>query len=151
MIENHLTEELEVFISEAVADFRLPVKNGEMRAPKVIDGYLPPKRSGADDDFPFIVVRSESGVCEGGKTTVTVAFIIGCYTEEVDGYRYCLNVMSRIKNALTMLPNGTLANKYQLEFPIEWSLVPEQPYPYWQLDMMTKWVYNTPQFEVGEI
>lgn len=150
MIENNLTDALEKFIAESVADFRLPVQNGEMRAPKVIDGYLPPKRSGSDDDFPFVVVRSEAGSVEEEMTTTTVSFIVGCYTKEVDGYRYCVNVMSRIRNALAMLPNGILANKYRLEFPIEWSLVADQPYPYWQLDMTTKWVYNTPQFQYEE-
>lgn len=150
MIENHLTKAIEEFIAEAVKDFRLPVENGEMREPKVIDGYLPPKRSKEDDDFPFVLVRAESGVAEMGSTTTTVSFIVGCYTKEVDGYRYCVNVMTRIKNALTMLQDGVLANKYQLRFPIEWSLVPEQPYPYWQLEMTTNWLYNTPQFELEE-
>lgn len=145
MIENELTESLRAFIEQSVADYRLPVKNGEPRAPRVFNGYLPPKRSGYDDDFPFVVVRPDSGEVDTEQTTVSVSIVIGCYTEEFDGHEHCLNVMSRIRNALTMMENNTLANRYVLSYPISWSVLEDQPYPQWQLDMETKWTMKTPQ------
>lgn len=146
MIEQELAKSLREFIKNAVKDLRLPVeKEKKPRAPKIIDGYLPPKRSDNSDDFPFVIVRPESAISEYGTTIVTVAIIIGCYTTEYDGHEYCLNVMSRIRNALTMMKNGTLDERYILNFPIKWDLVPEQPYPQWQLDMETTWCFNTPQ------
>lgn len=147
MIEQELARNLREFIKDAVKDFRLPVENEKdnPRAPKIINGYLPPKHSEKGDDFPFVLVRPEGATSDMGETEVTVAIIIGCYTEEYDGHEYCLNVMTRIRNALTSMKDGRLADKYVLNFPIKWDIVPEQPWPQWQLDMETKWCFNTPQ------
>lgn len=145
MVENSLTEALCGFIEEAVKDFSMPTKTGIERAPKVIEGYLPPKRSNSDDDFPFVIVRPAQGTSEMGQTDVTVNIIIGCYTEGLDGYKYCLNVMNRIRHSLATMSCHTLKNKYQLKFPITWENPSDQPYPQWQIDMTTHWIFNTPQ------
>ena len=145
MIENLLADELRKLIANAVADYRLPVKNGEARPPQVVNGYLPLKRGSNDEDFPFVLVRVEGAKTEQDSTVVDVAIIVGCYAETFDGHEYCLNVMSRIRNALTFLPGWILAGKYALNFPIEYSILPDQPYPYWQLDMSTKWAVRTPE------
>lgn len=146
MLETELVLALGVFIENALKDLRLPTKaDGEPRAPKVVDGYLPPKRSTADGDFPCVVVRAEEGTSEQGQTTVTVSLIICCYTTETDGYAHCLEVMQRIRLALCQMENQTLDNRYQLGFPITWNNVPDHPYPQWQIDMTTKWTFNTPQ------
>lgn len=150
MQENKLTEALREFIREAVKDFRLPVENGEARAPQVINGYLPPKRSGDTDDFPFVIVLPEKGTSNREATEVTVSIIIGCFAEDYDGHEYCLNVMSRIRSALAAMENNILANKYVLSFPVTWELVPEQPWPQWQLNMTTQWEFNTPQANFKE-
>lgn len=149
MVENELTKALREFIAAAVENYRLPVKNGEMRAPTVVNGYLPPKRSNVEDDFPFVLVRPESGETSLEETRCTVAIIIGCYTTEFDGYEYCVNVMERIKQALCEMPYGTLANKYQLCYPVKWEMPDEQPYPQWQVGMTTDWAYHAPVVEFG--
>lgn len=144
MIENLLTEALREKIAEAVKDFRLPVEYGEMRAPNVINGYLSPRDYTRKDVFPFVLVRAEEGSINVDKTQTTVAIIIGCYSNENDGEKYCLNVMRRIIQALSEMENGILANKYVLKHPMSWQIA-EQPVNKWQLDMMTQWEYNTPQ------
>lgn len=153
MIENKLSEALRDVIAEAVKDYVLPTKTGAGRAPNIVNGYLPPKRSTLADDFPFVLVRPDQGASERGQTEVTVSIIIGCYSEEFDGYEYCLNVMTRIRNALAMMESQTLDRKYQLQWPITWENPTDQPYPQWQIDMTTKWIFNTPQlpgnFEEG--
>lgn len=150
MVENELTRALMTCIESAVQDYRLPVKSGELKAPKVLNGYLPPKRTNRDeDDFPFIIVRTESGVCDQDSTRTEVSIIIGCYSQEIIGHEYCINVMTRIKNAFMSLPNCTLAKRYILDFPIKWAMAPDQPYPQWQLDMQTTWIYKAPIAECG--
>lgn len=146
MLERNLALSLGVFIEDALKDTRFPTKTKDViRAPKVFDGYLPPKKTLPDDDFPFVVVRADAGTSDRGQTTVTVSLIIGCYTTETDGYAHCLEIMEKIRLALCKMENQTLDRRYQLEFPITWSNVPEQPYPQWQLEMTTKWTFNTPQ------
>ena len=148
MIEQELARNLREFIKDAVKDLRLPVEfEKKARAPKIINGYLPPKRAEKGDDYPFVLVRPDAATSERDTTEVTVSIIIGCYAkpEEYDGYEYCMNVMTRIRNALTSMKDGRLAEKYVLNFPIIWNNVPEQPWPQWQLEMETKWYFNTPQ------
>ena len=146
MIETNLALALGELIEEALQEYRLPTKTKDrLRAPVIFDGYLPPKRALEEGDFPFVIVRAEAGVSDRGKTEVTVAFIIGCYSTETDGYTYCMQIMEQIRRMICALPAQTLSQKYQLEFPITWTNVPNQPYPRWQLEMTTKWVFNTPQ------
>lgn len=145
MLENHLTKALREYIAKALDDLILPAQNGEPRPVQVINGYLPPKRSKENDDFPFVIVRPEKGRVEMGQTVVSIAIIIGCYTEEMDGHEHCLNVYSRIRNALSMMPNQTLDRRYQLAFPLSWVLHAEQPYPLWQIDVSTEWTIITPE------
>ena len=149
MVENELAKALRAFIAGVISEYRLPVKNGEPRAPEVVNGFLPPKRSSVEDDFPFVLVRLEKGETNLEETTCTAAIIIGCYTAEFDGHEYCLNVMERIKQALCSMPFGTLANRYQLRYPVKWELPDEQPYPQWQIGMTTKWAFNAPVVEFG--
>lgn len=151
MVENELTRAIRALVAEAVKDFALPTKpergseEGVPRAPKVVNGYLPPKRSGQEDDFPFVLVRAEEGATDLDSTEVKVSIIVGTYSEEFDGHEHCLNVMSRIRTALCSLPGMTIAHRYRLQHPIKWNTYGEQPYPYWQLDMQTTWNIRTPQ------
>lgn len=145
MVVNDFTDALMAKIAESVKDMRLPVKNGEPRPPKVIDGYLPPKRSGADDDFPLVIVRPEKGEIEERAANISAVLIVGCWSEEFDGYKHCVNVMERIKSALATMENGTLADKYVLQYPIKWTLAEEQPYPLWQLEMELSFAHRAPQ------
>lgn len=151
MVENELTRAIRELVAESVKNFALPTKpergsaEGDLRAPQVVNGYLPPKRQGSKDDFPFVLVRADEGATDQDSTEVKVSIIVGTYSEEYDGHEYCLNVMSRIRTALCSLPGMVLANRYRLKHPIKWSTYAEQPYPYWQLDMQTAWDIRTPQ------
>lgn len=145
MVVNHFTDALKGKVAEAVKDLVLPVKNGNPRPPKVVDGYLPPKRSGADDDFPMVLVRPESGETEREENKISAVLIVGCYSEEFDGYKHCVNVMERIKSALAMMKNETLADKWALQYPMKWRLTEEQPYPLWQLEMELSFASRAPQ------
>ena len=145
MFENEITQALIEVVAEAVKDFRLPVKNGEPRAPQVLNFDLNPKRSRDIDDFPFVVVRPRSGSSDIEATDIEFFIIIGCYAEDYEADKDCLNVMSRIRNTLVTLHNGTLADACTLQLPISWTLYSDQPQPQVQLDMTVKFSYNTPQ------
>ena len=145
MLETNLSRTLREFVEKAVEGFRLETKDGELKAPQVVEGYLPLKRSTDNDDYPFVVVRHEDSKSDLGQTEVTMSLIIGCYTQEMVGHLYCLQVFEVLRRALCEMPFQTLDERYQLAFPIECKNIPDQPWPYWQLEMTTHWVFNTPQ------
>ena len=148
MVTNFLTKALRKLCEQAVKDFRLPTKDGKtLRAPRIVNGFLPPKRSGNGelDDFPFVLVRPEAGTSDRQSEEVRVNIIVGCYSEEYDGFEYGVNVIERIKEKICTLPDETLELRYQMRYPIKWNMVPEQPWPQWQIDMETIWIFNSPR------
>lgn len=146
MVTNFLTKALRELCEQAVKDFRLPTKDGKtLRAPQIVNGFLPPKRSTDLDDFPFVLVRPEQCTTDRESEEVRVNIIVGCYSEEYDGFEYGVNVVERIKEKICTLPSETLAQRYQMRYPIKWTMVPEQPWPQWQIDMETIWIFNSPR------
>ena len=146
MVTNFLTKDLRKLCEQAVKDFRLPTKDGKtLRAPQIVNGFLPPKRSTDLDDFPFVLVRPEQCTGDRESEEVRVNIIVGCYSEEYDGFEYGVNVVERIKEKICTLPSETLAQRYQMRYPIKWTMVPEQPWPQWQIDMETIWIFNSPR------
>lgn len=146
MVTNFLTKALRELCAQAVKDFRLPTKDGQtLRAPQIVNGFLPPKRSTDLDDFPFVLVRPEQCTTDRESEEVRVNIIVGCYSEEYDGFEYGVNVMERIKEKICTLPAETLEQRYQMRYPIKWNMVPEQPWPQWQIDMETIWIFNSPR------
>ena len=146
MVTNFLTKALRELCEQAVKDFRLPTKDGKtLRAPQIVNGFLPPKRSTDLDDFPFVLVRPEQCTTDRESEEVRVNIIVGCYSEEYDGFEYGVNVVERIKEKICTLPAETLDQRYQMRYPIKWTMVPEQPWPQWQIDMETIWIFNSPR------
>ena len=146
MVTNLLTKALRELCEQAVKDFRFPTKDGKtLRAPQIVNGFLPPKRSTDIDDFPFVLVRPEQCTTDRESEEVRVNIIVGCYSEEYDGFEYGVNVVERIKEKICTLPAETLAQRYQMRYPIKWTMVPEQPWPQWQIDMETIWIFNSPR------
>ena len=149
MNEIELCRALRDFITQVFSQIDLPAKSQEKeefskcRPPSVINGYLPPKRSTSEEDFPFILVRPESAESDNTSTEVTVSIIFGCYSKEFDGYENCLNAMSILRDALLSLPDLTIEKKFQLRDQIQWKGYAEQPYPFWQVDMTTHWLFRS--------
>ena len=143
MIETLLLAELKKFVQEVLKDFMLPVKGGGFRPVVAVSGYLPPKRSTSVDDFPFVIVRADSGSASRGNATVQVSLIIGCYSDESDGYAWCIEAMTRLRNAL--LIQTVLTNRFVLQTPVTWANHEDQPYPQWLLSMTTKWSFEAPE------
>lgn len=156
MVEKSLATDLRDYLRECFKGYVLPTKGpapgvpGEPREPKIFNGRLPLKRTKGEDDFPFIMVRLDSGATDLDASTVSVAIVVGCYDEGIEGHDLCLNVMAKIRNALFALPCGTLSQKYQLRPGFSWELYPEQAWPYCQLDIKTEWLLAPPRFDAGE-
>ena len=155
MVENMLARDLRSYLADRLNGFSLPSQAGRgepetRRTPQIVNGYLPPKRSTATDDFPFIVVRPESGRTSPESTSVDVSIIVGCYSETYDGHEDCINVMAKIRQALIDLPCGTLSQRYQFDGDLSWSLADEQPWPYWELTISTSWTLNAPQAQCDD-
>lgn len=151
MVELELCRALRSFIEDAVKDLILPVKDEEEgRTPTVFNGYLPAKKPGDRGDvekkyFPFILVRPDTGTSDRESTRVTVSLIFGAYSKDDSGYEHCMNMLTRVRNALMSMPFLTLAERYQLQDEISWENYPDQPWPYWQVDMKTQWLFVSPQ------
>jgi hypothetical protein len=155
MNEIYLTELLRKRIEEAVLNMQLPTDadGNTLKAPQVVNGFLPPKRSrGSKDefpDFPYVIVRPMKGRTGNDRmTTVDVKLLIGAYTEEFDGYEYCLHIMSVIR--LSLMQNKTLRtdggnSAFRLELPFDWEAPDDQPWPEWIMAVMTRWTIATPQ------
>ena len=145
MTENHLTQELLAFLADVLKDFSYRAQDGKTEgAPKVINGFLPPKKGQDGRDWPFVVARPVEGSINEEETVVSIQIIVGCWSKDFEGYEYCINVLSRLRNALTMLPARTLNNRFRLAFPVKWEFLEEQPYPSWMAVMTTKWILRTP-------
>lgn len=144
MVVNELSKALQELCREAVKNFQLPTKEKELRAPQIFIGDLPPKRSGDKDDFPYVIVTPLEGESHRGSEQIQMRIQIGCYSEKNDGYEYCLNVATRIKEKLFTLPAETLNQKYQFVYPLKWNIFQSQPFPEWLMLIDTDWVTNTP-------
>lgn len=145
-VEIELTSALRERLTVILKDLLLETEKQEepARPPTVINGYLPPKRSKPGSEFPFVIVRPSKGITgDDGYTRCTVKILIGCFSEEFDGYEYAMQVLARIRAGL--MQNKRLAERFTLETPFSWELYDEQPYPQWELELMTEWILPTPQ------
>ncbi len=138
-----LIDELKVFIEEIVKNYWLETKNDTSKAPQVITGYLPPKKSTPDPDYPFVIVRLSKGKDQQGSGGAVVRIIIGTYSEDSqNGWRDVANIIDRIWNEL--MKKQVIGKKFKIEYPLDWDIPEEQPYPYWIGVMDTNWTVPHP-------
>lgn len=145
MIEVELARAIRERSAEIVDLLRFPTdRPGEdWRAPTIVNGFLPPKRSKSNSEFPFVLVRPSAGRTGDDRfTRCTVKFIIGCYSEDFDGHEYGLIVLNELRKGFMESP--TLENRFRMELPFDWQLYDDQPYPEWMLECTTQWTIPTP-------
>lgn len=130
-------------VREATQNLELETPDGDCRPPQVINGFAPPKRSEEEAVQPFVLVcPAEGSIGNDGFHRVKMSIIVGIYTEDFEGHEQLLTVSHKIMQSLRERP--TLADRYTLEYPITWDEMYDQPYPYWQLLMITQWTIPTP-------
>lgn len=136
-------------IKDAVEQLEVPHDlsvNGSLpgiKSARVVNAFLPPKRSDDIPDFPFVLVRPSKGKSTGNDSTCTVKILIGAYSEEYDegghiGYEYAMLLNSAIRRSLFDQP--ILDNVFMFNREYDWQLSDEQPYPEWILE--AKAVYS---------
>ena len=137
-----LVDALVAFLAERLGDIRqepAPPPDGVTRpprAPVMVAGWTPPKRSADEPLPPVIVVRASRGTDTQDGGTVTVRFLFLTYSEDPDGWRDVATLVQRTLNALT--ERMTLGAS-ELQWPIEWTIPDEQVQPEWAAEITTTW------------
>ena len=129
-----LVDKLIEFNTLVVVNFELESNiPGIKKAPQVISGYLKekkPKEKQTVPDFPYVIVRYLKDTNAEEGATAIIRVIAGTYSEdEQSGWRDCMNVITRIKEAL--LKQRFIGGPFKIEYPIKTELPEEQPYPEW--------------------
>jgi hypothetical protein len=129
-----LIDKLIEFITPVVSEFELQTNvAGVKKAPQVIAGYLKekkPKQNQDPPDFPYVIVRYLEDIDTEESDGATIKVYVGTYSEdEQDGWRDCMNVATRIKEAL--LEQRFIGGPFKIEYPVKTELPEEQPYPEW--------------------
>lgn len=142
-----LSEALARRLEEVVKDLRLPPQRDASapRVPLVIRGFPPTKRANGEAEQPFVIVCPADGQVESyNEHRVRVGIVVGVFEEEdfAAGADWLLVFAERIIQSLQEKP--TLEKRYVLRHPISWNIMFDQPYPLWQLEMMTEWVVQAP-------
>lgn len=137
----------------AAAFWTLSTKSGTQRAPQVIDSWLPPMATAADERFPYLIVRPKTGTdSEQGGTqnaTAEVDIIIGTFSDTYDGGRDVLQLIDAIRENLAAAP--TIAETaYEHTGPLAWQLLaPADPLtstrPQWFGVITTNWTLPRPR------
>lgn len=133
-----LVDRLIAWLPEQLDEVRLtPVDGSADRAPEMVAGWLPP--IGEDDEprIPYIVVRAVEGQDGADSTTTTVRMLVATYAEDEQGWRDAVNVVQRIRGALT---SQRTLGPHHLELPIQWTMGGEgEPLPQWTALITTTW------------
>ena len=135
-------------MSEVAASLAPFETKTEARAPRVFDGWLPPKASSDEERFPFLIVRLKSGSDSAAgadeNATVAVKIIVGLYSDTDQGFFDALSVIDAVRADLGAEPEieGT---GYQHVGPLTWEIPEEQPRPEWFGTITTNWQVPRPQ------
>lgn len=137
-----------------------------VKMPNVVDGFLPPKRDSNTDDFPFIVVRPVTGKTENHASTVaTVKLIIGAYngSEKYDGHNDLILIISELRRIIfenksihyavgqgSKALDADVGAVFRLAYPFEWVIFEDQPEPFWEGEIITRWEIPAPQENPGD-
>ena len=122
---------LEYVLLEATKTLQLPTKSGIYTAPKVVQGYLPPKNPKLDlKDIPCVIVRLLGDESTDDDTTAQIKIICIAYSEDDEkGWREILTIMDPIKTYL--LEHRNIGDCYRVALPIKREIQEEQGPPEW--------------------
>ena len=150
-----LCESLKTLLDGVFEKKLLPNRRGEMVAPEMIVGWIPPKKAGDDGDrIPCVQIvplaGETSSVYEEGSIC-TVILQIQTWSGDHRGWADCLNLIQDIRLALLSLPGRTLDERYRME-PVgdgkkllEWRLYEDQPDPFWIAEVTVHFGMSTPE------
>lgn len=122
--------------------FFLKNVKGEEAPLNVYPQHLPARKGQKDTEhYPFIVVKLIDGkdLNELDPNQCRVLFYCGIVDESEDyqGYRDSLNLIQKLYDHL--MRKRIFDKKYEVEYPIEWSVTEEDYYPYYYAGLETIW------------
>lgn len=112
---------------------RYPSPDGARSAVSVFKQHLPMMQAeDADDPFPYIIVRLDSGgiANQTDPHKVAVLLLIGAYDDGTDnqGHEAVLEMLEKIQHHYEETP--LLAGQFIFTDPFNWALQDEESYPY---------------------
>lgn len=107
--------------------------DGEKSAVSVFKQHLPMRQAeDANDPFPYIIVRLDSGgiANQTDPHKVAVLLLIGAYDDGTDnqGHEAVLEMLEKIQHHYEETP--LLAGQFVFTDPFNWALQDEESYPY---------------------
>ena len=142
MIREHLKTSLQ--------NIKLPTRgddletDGPARNLKIIDSYLPTREEDYEDPYPFILVRANSSQITERRSQTEVSIVVGTYGQDSVGYRDAVNVLDAVVNSIIGFAQLPLKQKFHLVPELDWQIIKDQPWPYWQLELRTLWGSDFP-------
>jgi len=134
---NNLVARLEVFAAAALVDMRLEAHGeDDARAPVIVAGWLPPKRSAGEPTPPLVLIRPTKGQDALDGSTIEVLFLVETFSEDQEGWQDASNILQRLRGALT---GADPLGPFCLELPLTWELFADQPKPQWGGFITTTW------------
>lgn len=140
------------YLPERVAPPRPEVIPSQLQPSKLVisDPPLPPPD--VEPEYPSIIIRPASGK-DDEDTASNIRFsefevdIIAVFSEldKNERFEFCLLAIKLIRQQLAKLPNGVIANQYQLQPTRPWQLYDNQQAPQAGISLTTTWRYMLPQ------
>jgi len=123
--------------------FTLKNVKGEEVPLHVYPQYLPSKKGQKDTDhYPFIIVKLFEGEDpnEEDPNKCGVLFYCGVFddSEDYQGYRDSINIIQKLYTHL--MTNRFFDNKYEINYPIKWSVTEEDYFSYYFAGLETNWI-----------
>lgn len=139
-------------IKEVNKGFRYKSPDPKLTDPVDINYFdfdLPAKRSAPSntDGFPYIITRMTDGKVQSrDDSIVNITNVVGIFDDDLrhQGYKDAVLIMMRIRADLfanPILDNGAIFDK-----SFDWSVIDDQPYPYFRLAITTAWNIKAPQW-----
>ncbi|MFT5872814.1 MAG: hypothetical protein ACI8WT_001751 [Clostridium sp.] len=123
--------------------FKLKNVKNEDSELNIYPQYLPAKKSQKDSDhFPFVTVKIMEGEDpnEIDANTCRIMLMVGIYdiNEDYQGYKDVLNILQKMYEHLMV--NKLFDDRYEIEYPIKFTLTDEDYQPYFFGALDTSWI-----------
>lgn len=137
---NGLCDAIREFLAEELKNVQLPSEGrGERVSPRIIDTYLPPKRSNGssvDDQFPWVIVRpSEGEVSVYTQNEIKVRIIVGVRDIAPNSHRWAFLLLDLIQHSFL---RAAYVGAYSFK-RLKWTNFDDQQDPFYELYIDTWW------------
>ena len=140
MIPTHLQDDLITEFKNLFTESRYKNVDGDDVSLNIYPQHLPAKSKQDDlSHFPYVVVRLMDGEDDSQQNSARVTIIVGICDDEdtFQGHKIVLNIIQKIYE---FLATKKYVEKYEIKYPIPWTLQEEDSYPFYFGGMDTNWI-----------